>query len=56
MVVGEPVTPGTGVTTDTGMSLTAGTAQGVTTSALFTAQTKLSYALLLQGFILLLPH
>jgi hypothetical protein len=42
VVVGEPATPGTDVTTDTGISLTAGTAQGVTTSSLFTAQTKVT--------------
>jgi hypothetical protein len=42
VVVGEPAAPGTDVTTDAGISLTAGTAQGVTTSSLFTAQTKVT--------------
>ena len=39
IVVGEPVT---GVTTDAGVSFTAGTAQGVTTSGAFTTATKVT--------------
>ncbi|MEX1168632.1 MAG: hypothetical protein WEE50_00675, partial [Chloroflexota bacterium] len=39
VVVGEPVTS---VTTDTNVNLTAGTAQGVTTAAAFTAPTKVT--------------
>jgi hypothetical protein len=42
VVVGEPVTPVSPIITDTGISLSAGTAQGVTTSALFTAPTKVT--------------
>lgn len=40
VVVGEP--PATGVTVDPGVSFTAGTAHGVTTSALFTTATKIT--------------
>ena len=40
VVVGEP--PSTGVTVDTGLSISAGTAYGVTTSGLFTAPTKVT--------------
>jgi hypothetical protein len=40
VVVGDP--PPTNVTTDTAVTLTAGTAQGVTTTALFTATTKVT--------------
>jgi hypothetical protein len=40
IVVGEPATGG--VTADTGVSLSAGTTQGVTTSAAFTAPTKVT--------------
>ena len=42
VVVGEPPPPGTGVTTDAGVSFTAGTTYGVTTSSLFTTQTKVT--------------
>ena len=41
VVVGDP--PPTNVTTDTSVTLAAGTAQGVTTTALFTATTKVAY-------------
>jgi len=40
VVVGDP--PPTNVTTDTGVTLTAGTAQGATTATLFTATTKVT--------------
>jgi hypothetical protein len=40
VIVGDP--PPTNVTTDTAVTLTAGTAQGVTTTALFTATTKVT--------------
>jgi hypothetical protein len=42
VVVGEPATPGTGVTTDAAVSLTAGTVHGVITSALFTPASKVT--------------
>jgi hypothetical protein len=43
VVVGEPVTPVTGVTTDPNITLTAGTAYGLTTNTLFTPLTKVTY-------------
>ena len=42
VVVGEPVIPVTTVTTDPGVTLTAGTAYGLTTSTLFTPLTKVT--------------